>query len=231
MKRLMSLELKKNNIKPYLLGVLGITIAMFGFLYLFAGVDDEELSTYSDVIMLVSSLIMASYCVLGSIMFARFAVEEYKGKRAILLFSYPVSRVKVLLAKVVIVCGFIFVSLLLTGLIVFGFFHISESFAPLMHEGGLGQMLADAMLLSVINGFLAVSVSMIALAAGLWRESVPVTIVTTVVICSVFSSVFTQAVMNSLTNIGFMAVIVAAIAVVAVGVFGLATKKVTTMEA
>jgi hypothetical protein len=29
MKNLMSLELKKNNIKPYLLDVLGVTIIMF----------------------------------------------------------------------------------------------------------------------------------------------------------------------------------------------------------
>jgi ABC-type transport system involved in multi-copper enzyme maturation permease subunit len=226
----MSLELKKNNIKPYLLGVLGITIIMFGFLYLFAGVGDEELSTYEDVTMLVSSLGMASYCVLGAVMFARFAVEEYKGKRAILLFSYPVSRVKVLLAKAIVVCGFVFVFSLLTNLIVFGFFNVSEYFAPLVHEGDLGFMLADTMLLSVVNGFLAIAVSLIALAAGIWRESAPVTIVTAVIICSIFSSVFTQAVMNSLTNIGFMAVVVAIIAVVATGVFGLATKKVNALE-
>jgi ABC-type transport system involved in multi-copper enzyme maturation permease subunit len=227
MKNLMSLELKKNSIKPYLLGVLGITIIMFGFLRLYAGVDDEELSTYEDVTMLVSSLGMACYCVLGAIMFARFAVEEYKGKRAILLFSYPVSRVKVLLAKAIIVCGFVFVFSLLTNLIVFGFFNVSESFAPLVHEGDLSFMLADTMLLSVVNGFLAIAVSLIALAAGIWRESVPVTIVTAVIICSVFSSVFTQAVMNSLTNIGFMAVVVA---IIAVSVFGLATKKVNALE-
>ncbi|MDR2672926.1 MAG: hypothetical protein LBC35_06570, partial [Coriobacteriales bacterium] len=113
---------------------------------------------------------------------------------------------------------------------VFGFFNVSESFAPLVHEGDLSFMLADTMLLSVVNGFLAIAVSLIALAAGICRESVPVTIVTAVIICSVFSSVFTQAVMNSLTNIGFMAVVVAIIAVVATSVFGLATRKVNALE-
>jgi ABC-type transport system involved in multi-copper enzyme maturation permease subunit len=231
MKNLIRLELKKNNIKPYLLGVLGITIIMFGFLYLYAGVDDEELSTYADVTMLVSSLGMASYCVLGAVMFARFAVEEYRGKRAILLFSYPISRAKTLFAKVIVVCGFVFAFSLLTNFIVFGFFNISEYFAPLVHEGELSRMFADAALLSAINGFLAIAVSLIALAAGLWKESTPVTIITAVVICSIFSSVFTQAVMNSLTNVGFMAVIVGVIAAVAAGVFGLAIKKVNAKEA
>ncbi|MDR2486737.1 MAG: ABC transporter permease [Clostridiales Family XIII bacterium] len=231
MKRLMAIELKKNNLRPYFLAALGITIAMFGFLYLFAGVEDEELSTYADVTMLVASLSMACYCVLGAVMFARFAIEEYKGRRAVLIFSYPVSRVKVLLSKALLVCGFILAFSLLTNLIVFGFFNVSEYFAPLVHEGELSRMFSDTMLLSGINGLLVVAVSLIALAAGLWRESVPVTIVTAVVICSVFSSIFTQAVMNSLTNIGFMAGVVAMIAVVAVGVFGLATKKVNGLEA
>jgi ABC-type transport system involved in multi-copper enzyme maturation permease subunit len=230
MKNLIRLELKKNNIKPYLLGVLGITIVMFGFLYLFAGVDDEELSTYADVTMLVSSLSMASYCVLGAVMFARFAVEEYKGKRAILLFSYPISRAKVLLAKVMIVCGFVFVFSLLTNLIVFGFFNVSEYFAPLLHEGELSRMLASTMLLSGINGFLAIAVSLIALAVGLWRESVTVTIITAVVICSVFSSVFTQAVMHSLANVGLMIAVAAAILAIALCVFGLTMKKVNAIE-
>lgn len=163
-------------------------------------------------------------------MFARFAVEEYKGNRAILLFSYPISRVKVLLAKVIIVCGFAFGFSLLTNLVVFGFFNVSEHFAPLVHEGQLSWMLADTMLLSVINGLLVIAVSLIALAAGLWRQSVPVTIVTSVVICSVFSSVFTQAVMNSLTSVGFMASVVAIMAAAALSVFGLAAKKVKAME-
>ena len=109
MKTLMTLEMKKNNVKPYLLGALGITIAMFGFLYLFAGVEEEELSTYADVIMIVTILNMASYCILSAVMFSRFVIEEYKGKRAILLFSYPVNRVKVLFAKVLLVCGFVFI--------------------------------------------------------------------------------------------------------------------------
>jgi ABC-type transport system involved in multi-copper enzyme maturation permease subunit len=180
--------------------------------------------------MLVSSLGMACYCVLGAIMFARFAVEEYKGKRVILLFSYPVSRVNVLLTKAIVVCGFVFVFSLLTNLIIFGFFNVSEYFSPLVHEGDLSFMLADTMLLSVVNGFLSIAVSLIALAAGIWRKSVAVTIVTAVIICSVFSSIFTQAVMNSLTDIGFMAIVVAIIAVVAVSVFGLTTKKVNALE-
>ncbi|GHV31662.1 ABC transporter permease [Clostridia bacterium] len=230
MKNLIRLELKKNNIKPYLLGVLGITIVMFGFLYLFAGVEDEELSTYADVTMLVSSLSMASYCVLGAVMFARFAVEEYKGKRAILLFSYPISRSKVLLAKVALICSFVFAFSLLTNLIVLVFFNVSERFAPLIHEGELSRMMSDAMPLSVVNGFLAIAVSLIALAVGLWKESVPVTIITAVIICSIFSSVFTQAIMHSLANVGSMIAVAAMILAVALCVFGLAVKKVNAME-
>jgi ABC-type transport system involved in multi-copper enzyme maturation permease subunit len=229
-KNLMRLELRKSDPRPYLLGVLAITIAMFGFLYLFAGVDDEELSTYTDITMLVLSLSMASYCVLGAIMFARLAVDEYKGKRAILLFSYPISRSKVLLAKVLIVCGFVFTASLLTNLVVFVFFNVSEHFAPLVHEGELGSMLGETMLLSVVNGLLAIAVSLIALAVGLWRESVPTTIVTAVVICAVFSSVFTQAVMRSMVNAALMAAVAAMILAIALGAFGVTMKRVNAIE-
>jgi hypothetical protein len=119
---------------------------------------------------------------------------------------------------------------LLTNLIVFGFFNASERFAPLIHEGGLSRLMSDAMPLTVVNGFLAIAVSLIALAVGLWKESVPVTIITAVIICSIFSSLFTQAVMHSMENVGLMIAVAAMILAVALCVFGLAVKKVNAME-
>ena len=192
MKTLMTLEMKKNNVKPYLLGALGITIAMFGFLYLFAGVEEEELSTYADVIMIVTILNMASYCILSAVMFSRFVIEEYKGKRAILLFSYPVNRVKVLFAKVLLVCGFVFIFSLISNFIVFGFFNITEYFLPLVHEGELHQTIVNSILLIIIESFLAIAISLIAMAIGIWKESVPATIITAVVICSMISNLGTS---------------------------------------
>lgn len=222
MKRLMTLELRKNNVKPYLIGAVCITLAMFGFLYILAGVDDEEMPTYADVVMIVSILNMASYCILSAVMFSRFVIEEYTGKRAILLFSYPVNRMKVLLAKVLLVCGFVFSFSLISNLIVFGFFNVTEYFLPLMREGNLHQTMINSILMIIIESFLAIAISLIAMAVGMWKESLPATIVTAVIICSPIS------------NLGgsplLMLIGTSCIFIVAIIAFALTMKKVDEME-
>jgi ABC-type transport system involved in multi-copper enzyme maturation permease subunit len=232
MLKLIKLEVVKNKIHTYLFVMPGITVVMFGFLYLFAGVNgqEEELSSYSDVVMLVSSLSMASYAIFGAVMFSKFVVEEYKGKRAILLFSYPVSRMKVLIAKILLVCAFTLVGSLLTNAIVFGFFNVTESFAPLVHEGVLSFTLTNSIVLFVLEALLAVAISLISVQIGLWKQSVPATIITAVIIVSLASSICTQFLMNATPNTAILLILVPTIIAIASAAIALTVRRVDAIE-
>ncbi|MDR1213101.1 MAG: hypothetical protein LBK54_03275 [Propionibacteriaceae bacterium] len=225
MLKLIRLELAKNDIRPYLLAVLGITAAMIGFTYFFAEVpnmeETAEFGTYLDVILVVSVLSMASFCVLAAVMFSRFVISEYAGKRAILLFSYPIDRRRVLAAKLVFVCGFVFAGRLISDTVVFGLFNLTERFAPIVREGVLSDAIRQAALLILVEAFLAVAIGLIGLFLGFWRKSVPVAIVAAVVLCCPVS------------NFGSPALMVAALAVAAIAaaiLLGVLASRVDKME-
>jgi ABC-type transport system involved in multi-copper enzyme maturation permease subunit len=229
MRKLIKLELEKNNIRTYLLAVLGITAAMIGFLYFFAEIpnidpnapETAEFGTYLDVILIVSVLSMASFCILSAVMFSRFVIDEYNGKRAILLFSYPVNRKKVLSAKLIFVCVFIFISFLISNTVVFALFNLTEYFAPIVKEGVLSDAIRQAALLILVEAFLAVAIGVIALFLGFLRKSVPTAIVTAVVLCSPVSN---------FSNPALMAVAMAVAVIIAAMLIVVLSRRVNTME-
>lgn len=100
MNKLITLELKRNRLRPYHIAVLICGVTMLAFQYLMAAVphidpteaDIEMFSSYTFLIGLNNIVCMAIFSILTAVMSARFVVEEYTGKRAILLFSYPISR-------------------------------------------------------------------------------------------------------------------------------------------
>jgi len=122
--KLINLELERNKIRSYIVASFLILIFGFGFCFLTAYIPQIEqsqqmiqirggvslptdlsmFSQWNNFISLISILFVAAFGVLSAIMHAKFTVEEYTGKRAILLFSYPIKRSKILFAK----CSFVF---------------------------------------------------------------------------------------------------------------------------
>lgn len=133
MKALIKLELKRNNMRTYVIASLIIVITMLGFLYLFAYApmlepndkDMQIFSGYGNLIPLYGVLNMAAFCVLSSVMYTKFVIDDYSGKRPTLLFSYPVSRKKIVLSKLSVVSIFTIASMLISNLIIFSIFGVT----------------------------------------------------------------------------------------------------------
>lgn len=108
--RLMELELRRNKLRPYVIVSIVTSVTMTAFLFLLAYAphidSDPDLQIfigYRNLTLLFSAVNMAIFATLSATMYSRFVVEEYKGKRAILLLSYPVERDKIMLAKLAVV--------------------------------------------------------------------------------------------------------------------------------
>ena len=190
MRKLISLELKRNGLRSYHTCVLISTVVMLSFLYLMAvlpKLDPSEADlgmflTYESLVNMTSIILMAIFIILSSAMSAKFIVEEYSGKRAVLLFSYPVKRRSVLNAKAGMVFCYTVFSMLLSGAVIFGVFYISESFIHLCaDEISLGIILKSLLLL-VSYSLLSGVWGMVALWFGFKKQSVIITIVAAVVI-------------------------------------------------
>lgn len=234
MKTLIRLELKRNQIRTYVIASLIIAITMLGFLYLFAYAprlepndkDMEIFSGYNNLIPLFGVLNMAVFCVLSAVMFSKFIIDEYSGKRPILLFSYPVSRHKIVVSKLIIVYGFTIISMVNSNLAIFFMFGITENFIHLISEDFTFSIMLQAIETTIIMAFIAASIGVVAVGIGFIKKSIPTTIVSAVLIASLMCNI----VVNTTANRTMMFVIASVIIFIGIIISMFLIKKVNSME-
>lgn len=201
MPKLIALELKRNRLRPYHIAALICGVTMLGFQYLMAAIpymdpiepDAELFSTYPFLIGITNLICMAIFAILSAVMASRFVVEEYSGKRAILLLSYPISRKRVLRAKLMLVFLYTVGAMFLCGAMIQAVFYITEALFPICSDHltieVILQSLGFLLCCSVLAGLLGV----ISLWLGFCKKSVSVTIVASVIlatlVCQMISAV------------------------------------------
>ncbi|SBW00981.1 conserved membrane hypothetical protein [uncultured Eubacteriales bacterium] len=193
MNRLILLELKRNGLKSYHFAVVIITVIMLSFLYLLAAIpkldptetDLNMFMTYHNLINLNNILCMVIFTIFSSVMYSRFVVEEYAGKRAMLLFSYPIDRKKILEAKICMVFSYTVIAMLLCGALVLGIFFTTESQFPLCADQMSIKTVIDGFLSLLCYSLLAGVWGIVALNFGFGKQSVSVTIIAAVIIATV----------------------------------------------
>ncbi len=201
MKKFIKLELKRTDFHAYVLATFIIALIMLGFLYLFAYVPKLEpndadiviFTEYKTLIPLYSVLNMAIFCVLAAVIYTKLIIEEYSGKRSILLFSYPVSRKKIMLSKLCIVYCFTLISMATSNIIIFCIFGTTEKIMPLVHEHFTFSIMLQAIETTLIMSFIAASIGVIAVGIGFIKKSVPVTIISAVIMASLMCNIVLSA--------------------------------------
>ena len=136
---------------------------------------------------------MAVFTILGSVMASRFILEEYNGKRAILLFSYPVSRRRILAAKLCLVTGYTVCAVLLCGGAVYGIFFLTEALAPICSDRLTLEVVLRSFGFLTVCAILAGFLGLLALWIGFRKRSTPAAIVAAVILASVVCQVVSVA--------------------------------------
>ena len=201
MNKLIALELKRNSLRPYHIAVLICGAAMLAFQYLMAAIphidptepDIEMFSSYNFLIGMNNIVCMGIFAILAAVMAARFVVEEYNGKRAILLFSYPVSRKKVMGAKLALVFLYSAAAMFLCGVVIQGVFFMTEALFPLCNDRLTFGMILQAFLSLICYSLLAGLLGLLALWFGFLKQSVSVTIVAAVIVASLVCQIMAAA--------------------------------------
>lgn len=233
--KLLKLELKKNKIRTYLMATFIITITMLGFLYLLAYApmlepNDPDMAVFSGFINLIplfSALNAAVFCVLSAVMYSKFIIEDYTEKRVILLFSYPVSRKKIMLSKLSVVSIFIIASTTISNIMIFLIFGISNQFIHLVNEKFTVPVMIHAVETTLTMSIVAASIGIISAGIGFIKKSVPATIVSAVLISSFMCNI----VFNTISNKPVMYLFSIMIMLIGILFSILLMIKVNTMEA
>lgn len=201
MRNLIALELKRNRLRPYHIATLICGVTMLGFQYLMAAIpymdptepDAELFSQYPFLMGITCLVCMAMFSILSAVMASRFVVEEYSGKRAILLLSYPISREKVLCSKLVLVFAYTVGAMLLCGAVIQAMFFLTESLFPLCSDQLTIKVVLQSLGFLFCCSVLAGLMGVIALWFGFRKKSVPVTIVASVVLATIVCQIISAA--------------------------------------
>lgn len=237
--KLIRLETMKNSLKPYVIASIVITVATIGMLYLFAAVpyidpsdsDVQIFKSYRGIFILTLIVSMACFSILSAVIYNKYVINEYCEKNVYLIFSYPINRKNILLAKIATVFMFSYLAMLVSGIVTFLIFYLSEKVFPLYNER-----------ITIISGFkfgiylvlfaaLGTALSVYSLYIGYRKRSTSVTIISNVIIVSIFGSSLTEIILAE-QNFDFIILFIVTIISIlgAFAIFFDLSKRITELE-
>lgn len=186
MLKLMKLEWKKNNCKKYIrnAAILTALLCLFIFALAFLGIANDSdgtldaapgMETISSSIELLTGI---AFLIFTSTMLASFIVSAYKNKTMNLMFTYPVKRQKILLSQMMAVWVFNFAALIISKFAIYlcifiGARYMQSSFVIDFDIGSVSFYIQ-----LILKSFVIVSMSFIALFAGMKMQSSKAVIIT-----------------------------------------------------
>lgn len=184
MLHLIKLEMKKHKPGGMLLTVLISDLAILAFVLMIG--YSEPFEDYATALYVIRLLVTSTFVVYASVLLSKFVVEEYRSQTITLLFLYPINRRKLLLSKLLIVGAFTFLAIVISDLTLSAGFAAINDRRPIVPEGLTADLLADEAVRLLIFAASAACLSLIPLFFGMRKKSVPVTIVSSLLIVFIF---------------------------------------------
>lgn len=197
MLKLIKLELRRNNIRTYLLASAVSCVILLGIIYFIASAAQLEDSTtsqlafrsYENIFRLIGIISLVIFSTMSGIMYSKLVIGEYTGNRVALLFSYPVNRGKILVAKLLLVFGFTLVSMLICTSIPYIVFSITESFSPIVVQDVMTTgLVIDALKTLVISVLALGGIGVVSLRIGFIHKSVTTTLISSILLSSIYGN-------------------------------------------
>lgn len=192
MLKLMKLEMKKYKMKGYVKAVAITTLVLLCLMIFLCVLSKEEAElsflSFIEVIDMVDSLVRAVYVIFAGTLLAKYIIDEYKNKTITILFMYPISRKKIMLAKLLLVGITIFFTMLLSNLILSSILYIFATFTGIITNSINIHELLSKVINVIITDLGLTGMSLISLYFGMRGKSVRATIVTSIILVSIVGS-------------------------------------------
>ncbi|MBO9129497.1 ABC transporter permease [Bacillus sp. 165] len=160
------------------------------FWFIFNAAPNEEYDNYEIVFMDIGSYVRMMYIVIASVLIARVVIDEYKNKTISVLFTYPVPRKKLFIAKVLLICSVTFGLVICSNVIIAIVFLCVDMKFHYIPETLTVVILLREMAKMVIFSIAAVGASLVPLFFGMRRKSVSATTVSAFIVLLVFINTF-----------------------------------------
>lgn len=202
MLKLMKLEWTKHQLTRYFIPLLICCIGIYGFV-VFMALDSKhngELINFADFMTIAYILSNIVFIIFGGVLLSRLIISEFKTKTMQVMFTYPVSRKKIMLAKLSIVFFYTAACLFICVWFMQGMtFFLQPSLG--LFEGSLSVSdLISSIPKTITNAFTMGAIALISLFFGMRKKSTATAITSATLIAFLINSTFT----SSSSSLSFM---------------------------
>jgi len=192
MLNLMRLEMKKFHLGSYVRGAIFANLVILGFLFMILFISkvegDPGLENYKVALSVIDSFVRAVFIIFASTLIAKLIIGEYKFKTITLAFMYPISRRKLMVAKLAIVMLFTFSMIIISNALITAIFCVVSDRYELIPDVLSSSLIIQHIPSVLMNAIAASGIALIPLYFGMRKYSIPTTIISSIIIVSVTSS-------------------------------------------
>lgn len=186
--KLISLEIKKYKLFNYWSGVLIANICiilLMGMIFVLETMESNVPFEDFDAFMMMSdTLVRATFLIFSSVIMVKIIINEFKNKVVSIMFTYPISKKKILFSKLFIIVVFTFTTIMFSSLlIVVGLYLLNPLFHIVPETISVEYVLAYVKT-SFFTALTAAGLSLIPLFFGIRKKSPSATIISAVILVS-----------------------------------------------
>ena len=188
---LIRMEIKKVPLKPHIAGLL-----IANFIIFLLSVFTSSLLTASgnisalpgfapvqlDTVTLAAMLVRATLIVWEAVLISVFVIEEYRNKTIGLLFTYPISRTKLITAKLILICGIMFQFHVLSNIFQYATIFLAAKCFDFV-TFSFGNIMTQA-----VTTISAILLGLLPLYVGMIKKSAIATVVSSIIIVAIASN-------------------------------------------
>ncbi|MGO4498301.1 ABC transporter permease [Paenibacillus sp. 2RAB27] len=174
--KLIKLELKKTKWRGLILSAV-ITNLVVALWVIGSDVPNNEIRSYDRAFESIMNYAGITFIIFASVLMSRMVIDEYRNKTITLLFTYPVPRNQIFLAKLIIIGVWTFATVLFNNVFVLLSLLFFNSHNHYIIETLTHDRLMKEAIRILIFAFACGSVSLIPLYFGMIRKTMPALIV------------------------------------------------------
>lgn len=189
---LMKLERKKFKLQSSVIGAVIASFIILGFIILMGFAEKAEggliFISYTESFLVIDTFVRATFIIFAAALISKMIISEFKDKTITVLFMYPISRKKLMAAKLLVIMMFTFFSIILANVFVSSVFYLISSNIDFVQDTLTIAEVQKIASKIVMNALAATGMSLIPLFFGLRKYSVPTTIISSILIVTLVCS-------------------------------------------
>lgn len=196
MVKLLKCEMKKIKVKTYIIsgGILILLLCFFMFVAMDSAKQglEKPVMTYSAITKAISTFTIDAFIVYGAVLTAKLIIEEYTTKTILIMFSYPVKRENMIIAKILLIDIFLTVGVIISDFICTTAVTFLDRKFDLLAGSFMAEDFFNIVTFTIIGILMTTIFSLLPYAIGIWKKSVSSTIVSAILTAFIVQVIMSQ---------------------------------------